>query len=296
MGRKRILVALVAAAALFGAVISGCNRDRGADMASAGGRRRQRTQQQQPQAQAIIAEGLAVRPAEVLSASARRMTPQRSARRRGQQYVPPPEPQQYAQAPLPRQPRQPSAYQMQSGPGYSAQGVPPVYNRTAVPLQAYPQEQREYRAAAYAPQYSQPRPSAYISEPYILVPSQTRPGFYDKVYEGRDGRALPPVPVVHPSPELTVARAQLQGSAPLTDRVVLPEMVIDVPLPTPESFPVPIPELEPMRYSGSAARPRRAAPVAVAPAPAVPVSVSQVPGITPLRGWVASPTTAMRTM
>ncbi len=270
MGRNRILITVLAAAALFGAAISGCNRNREPRLADASQRRGARPRSR---SRAETTEYAApVRPAEVLSASARRMAPMRRTARqpdrraqeqryagarareysqpvpyvRGRdlaQYEPLPEPVPVNELYAARTEgySRTQAYQTQSGPYYAASGASPVYNRTSVPA---------------APAVAQ---SAFISAPYTLEPSRTQPGMFEKVYEGNDGRGQPVPP--YASPELTVARAQLQGSAPLA-------RAIEVPLPTPDSFPVPIPELEPIRYSRAPAG-RPPVPVAMAPAPAL---------------------------
>ena len=320
MGHKRVIIALLAAAALFGAAISGCNRNREPRVASAGKPRQQR------QSRREVEDNAVVRPAEVLSASAQRTSSaQRTARRQNRpqpQYYRDAQPDQFQQLaayePLPEpipvselyktqqptttyayasEPTQPQAYQLQTGPYYASAGSPPVYNQTSVPAQTH------YAQASY-------QPSPYMSEPYTLQPSQTQPAYYEKVYDRQ------PVQVVHPTPELAMARAKLQGPALLIDQVIIAEEPIDVPLPTPESFHVPIPELEPMRYT-RASNNRR--PVAVAPIqqqqPA-PQQQQRQPGSygwaqytanagtatqeaqkSPNQvdqGWVSSPTTAMR--
>lgn len=283
MGRRNVVIAVLAAAALFGAAVSGCNGNRGQQhMADASGRGSRTTQSRQSRNE--IGPD-AARPAEVLSASAHRIAPVRTARRYDrreyaqEQYRPRSAPVPVVRSeqlahfePLPEpvpvnRLREPQAYQLQTGPGYAESGYAPVYNRTSVP-------------AARHPQYVQS--TAYISAPYTLEPSRTRPGAFEKVYENQEREPVR----VHPSPALTMAQAQLQGSAPLSDRVAVPGEapggMIEVPLPTPESFPVPVaaplPELEPVRYysRGSGAVP----PVAAVPA-AVP-------------GWIPSPVTAMR--
>ena len=299
MGHKRVIIALLAAAALFGAAISGCNRNREPRVASAGKPRRQR------QTRREVEDNAVVRPAEVLSASAHRNSPEpRTARRRNRpqpQYYRDAQPNQFQQLaayePLPepvpvselyttQQPTttyayaseysQPQAYQLQAGPYYASAGAPPVYNQTSVPTQS--------------------SATPYMSEPYTLQPSQTQPSYYEKVYDRQ------PVQIVHPTPELAMARAKLQGPALLIDQVMVAEDPVDVPLPTPESFHVPIPELEPIRYTHAAANRRPAVvPIAAAPvqqqqsAPQQQQPQLRQTGSNPVaQGWVSSPTTAMR--
>ncbi len=307
MRHKRILVAVAAAALLFGVGASGCNRNADTRVASASVR---------PSPSSAAASS---RPAEVLAASTHRAPTRRAPIARPQypalparaeaampmvngrqlaRFEPLPEPvpvnNAYASAypaqqqyyGMPAYPAQsgsayaaaPQAYQMQSGPAFASSGAAPVYNRTAVPGQA------PVLPVPPAPEYV--ASSGFISEPYVLVPSRTNPGFYDKVYDRPVAPRQPPYPpVANPAPDLVMARAQLQGSAPLSDRVVFPQAQASqtppntVPLPTPRSYSAPIPELQPIRYNGQTLPARRRA---------VPVA------LTPVEGWVASPATAMR--
>ncbi len=279
MGAKHVFAIALAAAALFGVAVSGCNRESDARMASTGNARRtgQSRAMRGQRARRAVETNSAVRPAEVLAGVAHRSRPGRSAARRFEPLPPAPAPRLD-----PRQERQLAAYEPLPEP---------------VPVHA---------AAS----------RAYVSEPYTLQPSRTDPSSYEKIY-------------AHPSPELAMARAQLQGSAPLTDQVLLTEQRVGVPVPTPESFPVPIPELEPSRYSRATDNAANSV-VATLPMPwqgrqpqplplppqtagdwaqqyaryanaALPSSPPQaqrpVPPADgqPLQGWVASPATAMRT-
>lgn len=257
MGTRRIFLTVLAAAALFGLAIPGCNRERDRRMADSGG--------------SAVGTGAATRPAEVLSSVVHRARPGRSGTR--------------GLAPLPPAPR-----------------LEPWEERQLAAYEPLP-EPVPMGAPAYA--YPHPRPQPYyapvpvssptLSEPYTLRPSRTDPSGYEKVYERSGSWPLP----AHSPPALTVARAQLQGSAPMGDPAWFTEQRTGVPLPTPESFPVPIPELEPMRYTragGSQAKPAVAAfpaPRQAQPLPPTPSPAAR-PQTRPLQGWVASPATAMR--
>ena len=280
MPNKKVILAVLAAALLFGVTVSGCNRNREPCVASLDTRHRQQ------RARRDLDSG-STRPAEVLSASVRR-TPQ---------------------------PRQTLDYQY-SQPvvnSYYPNGVQmaQVYEPLPepIPVEHLPQYRQQQAAYYNNPAYSSGGTYYAQSQPYYAQPYQQASGYVQTSY-------YEPIEVIHPTPELAMAKAQLQNPPVITPVYSQPVQTY-VPAPVVmEARPAPIPELEPVRYQRVAHRQVVSEPPPPAP---VPVMMSNVParseqrhaprndvqralaplsqtGAPPGQGWVSSPTTAMRTV
>ncbi len=272
MPSKRVILAIIAVALAFGAVVSGCNRDSETRMAQAG-RKSQKETAKKSWRRAMgeknrtdsradrrrgaddieLAQAPAVRPAEVLAATVRR--PQQ---RRGPAERPQPMYQQNYQ-PLP------VAIAM-------SQNLARVQEPLPEPIPVS--------------QYMQTRTAPYYST------SQVAPA---------------PQQVVHPSPELAMARAALEPvsfAAPVFAPRIQP--ISAVPPIEPQMFRAPIPELEPVRYQRVAAtgQPRQIPPLMSGSASARRDSLRPIaqetrgadesqPSLPRIQGWVPSPVTAM---
>lgn len=290
MPNKKVVLAALAAALLFGVVISGCNRNREPSVASA-----ERRQRQQQRTRRDLDTGT-TRPAEVLSASVRR-TPQP---RQTPDY-------QYSQPTV-----KPTVHSYYANGVQMAQVYEPLPEPIPVEhLPAYRQQQATYYASS-GTYYADGGSSYYAqqSQPYYAQPYQATSYAQTSYYE--------PIEVIHPSPELAMAKAQLQNPAVITPVYTQPMPQTYIPVPVVEARPAPIPELEPVRYQRVAQRQIYVEPPPPAP---VPVMMSAAPArhgqqslprndtqraLAPLssqsqqpvqsQGWVSSPTTAMRTM
>lgn len=275
MPNKQVALALVAAALLFGVAVSGCNRNRDTRVASLDKRHRQQRSRRD------IESGSTHRPAEVLSASVRRPTRRHNA----PDY-------QYNNT-------VPTATSYYQNGVQMAQVYEPLPEPIPVESLPYHQQPATYYATTY---YADGGAAPYTQgQPYYAQP-----------YQGSGYAYTGPIEVIVPTPELALAKAQLQSPPVITPVYTQPAPVY-TPAPTMmEARPAPIPELEPVRYQRVAARHY------VEPPPPVPVMMSTVPARyeranrpqndvqralaplaqvqpSPQQGWVSSPTTAMRT-
>lgn len=271
MPNRTVVLSILTAALLFGAAISGCNRNRDTCAAANAPRQERRTKNRD----VAYAGNRSVRPAEVLSASAYR--PQR--RPAARESLP------YVASPVSRP--QPAYYTQQ----YTTSGdLARVHEPLPEPVPVHEVFPNYPVAQTYqpAPYYSQP--AQYYQQPTPYYPQL--------------------VQMNHPSPELAMAQANLQPlPMPVPVTQMQPVQPVVVPTVRPDQFGAPIPELEPIRYHRVANNPPPApmpAPVPVmmssgsnrgrqgdsremqrALAPLPPPGGSS-------QEWVASPTTAMR--
>lgn len=256
---RYVVLAMLAAIVAAGVSISGCNRNRDNRLAS-------NTRKAQGTSARRTGEDRPVRPAEVLSASARRNNrPRRSPAATLQrlrtnqaiaysgQAVPAPAPIEY--------------YSPSASPS-PAPYVPPAPRYEY----AYVNEPLPEPVPLMSPVYTLPTPTAdsntFHSQPYYLEPvyspAAPSPVYQPAVYAMAEPAYVAPA---HQTPDLAWARAALEPMAmapaatprPAAKPVaypggfVNPEPTTPVCYPTPQGtevcYPVPIPELEPVRYS-----------------------------------------------
>lgn len=278
-----MILAIVGTALLFGVAISGCNRNRDTRSTASTRRPVKNTKRQERD----LAQAPTVRPAEVLAASVKR--PQR----RGP-----------------------------AGPGaqpYQQRRQPTMQHDYYQPLPVAAQTGYEL-ARAYEP-LPEPVPVASLynqsgmSEVYTLSDTGV-PMYQTENYAPAYGAYTQPAPyyepprVVHPSPELAMARATLPpppSAGPIYAQPAQPAAF--VPPIEPQMFHAPIPELEPVRYQRVA---QQQPPM---PLMSGPVRQQHVPQLAPIatqtnyetrraleplaqpapaaQGWIPSPATAM---
>lgn len=288
MPNKRVILAIVAVALVFGVVVSGCNRNRDTRMTQAGTRRQakepknRKENRRERERGRELAQAPAVRPAEVLASSVRR--PQQR-RRSG--------------APMARPVNMPaqSVYQQNYQPL-------PVVVATSYELA------RVHEPLPEPVPVSQLYPQTTYSQPYYQAQTYSAPS-YDVygatgVYSDPAPVYSEPIQIIHPSPELAMARASLEP-VPMAAPAYVPQNqpANIVPPIEPQMFRAPIPELEPVRYQRVAAKQSRQVPVLMSgPVPAwsspaqpevrrVTYETLPQPASAPTQGWVPSPTTAM---
>ncbi len=164
----------------------------------------------------------------------------------------------------------------------------PQRNRPAHPEMGQSPEPRAYGQAH--PAALSPRSSAELAR-YEPLPEPVPVA----VLYGTPQAHQPAAPVVHPSPELAMARAALANDYAVS--VPVPAAGFVVPPVEPYLFSAPIPELEPVRYHqrataqaqpGQSRNPRLSA---AAPAPRAQAPLAQPER--PPQSWVPSPATAM---
>lgn len=275
MANKRIIAAVVGAALLVGAVVSGCNRNR--DASAAKSRRPVKTT---PAVMSELAQASIARPAEVLAASVRRPARSRPApamrlaRRRAQASMY----RDYYQQPYP-----PAVLSPQSSAELARYEPLPE----PVPVsELYRQDVQ--RGAQYA---NAPYGGAQSGDAYS----------YAFIRDARNAQPRAPAQINH-SPELAMARAALTPVAIPPPAPAMPTMAetaarfsnFVVPPIEPNLFaaPAPIPELEPVRYQG--------APPQTPRLPRLVPQISQLPARQPAaakswtQGWVPSPTMSSR--
>lgn len=281
-----MILAIAGAALLFGVAISGCNRNRDA-RATASTRRPVKNTKRQERGDRDLAQAPTVRPAEVLAASVKRPQHRRGPAAPGRPYQQRPQPtmQRDYYQPLPvgsqsgyelAQAYEPLPEPVPVSALYNQSGVSEIYtlSDTGVPM---------YQTSGYAPSYG-----AYVQPAPVYEPAQ----------------------VIHPSPELAMARATLPpppAAGPVYAQPAQPAGF--VPPIEPQLFHAPIPELEPVRYQRVAQQqppmPLMSGPVQRIPQLA-PITTPQANydarrALEPLaqpapapQGWVPSPVTAMR--
>lgn len=281
MPSKKVILAILAIALAFGAVVSGCNRNRETRVAQAGKKRQTQTGNKRPSSskntakrggsrrgresvrEIELAQAPAVRPAEVLSATVRR--PRGPSAR--------PYPGQYQTQPIYQQNYQPL----------------PVY-ATSYDLAKVHEPLPEPIPVSQLYSYSQPQP-VYQPQPYAAPAVYAAPA-----------PAPEPAWVAYPSPELAMASAVLEpvsfaapayASQPAATTTFVPPI-------EPRMFQAPIPELDPVRYQRVAAGQAQQIPVLMSgpvpvPVPAWSASPQPVaqPAPTRIQGWIPSPATAM---
>jgi hypothetical protein len=272
MPSKRVILAIIAVALAFGVAVSGCNRNREPRMAQSGAKRQTKnaknSREKKPD-ERMLAQAPAVRPAEVLASSVRR----------------------------PQQRRSSSARSVNSQ-------LQPMYQQNYQPLPVYASSRDLARVHEPLPE---PVPVSQLYGQY----AQTQPAYQPQTYGAPTVYSSPviaPVPeparIVHPSPELAMARASLEP-VPFVAPAQVPQVqpVGFVPPIDPRMFSAPIPELEPVRYQRVAANQPRRVPVLMSgrPVPAWNASQQPVPQSSyeaqespaEIQGWVPSPATAM---
>ncbi len=279
---RYVVLAILAAMVATGVSISGCNRNRDNRLAS-------NTRRAQGTSARRTGEDRPVRPAEVLSASARRNNrPRRSPaatyeRIRANQAITSSAPAVSAPAPIKYYSPAPS----------SASYMPPAPRYEY----AYVNEPLPEPVPLMSPVYTLPTATAdnstFHSQPYYLEPvyspAAPAPVYQPAVYAMAKPAYVAPA---HQTPELAWARAALEPMAMVPAAAprqpakpvsypggfVNPEPITPVCYPTPQGtevcYPVPIPELEPVRYRRVATNwsaTGQTAPAAyVQPVPAIP--------------------------
>ncbi|MCC8167378.1 MAG: hypothetical protein LIQ31_14865 [Planctomycetes bacterium] len=251
---RYVVLAILAAMVATGVSISGCNRNRDNRLAS-------NTRRAQGTSARRTGEDRPVRPAEVLSASARRNNrPRRSPaatydRIRANQAITASAPAVPAPAPI----------------EYYSPSPAPVPVPAPRYEYAYVNEPLPEPVPVMSPVYTLPTTTAdggtFHSQPYYLEPvyspAAPAPVYQPAVYAMAEPAYVAPA---HQTPELAWARAALEPMAmapamPLRSAAkpvaypggfVNPEPITPVCYPTPQGtevcYPVPIPELEPVRY------------------------------------------------
>ncbi len=160
-----------------------------------------------------------------------------------------------------------------------------------------------YRPPVRAPQYQAPQyqqaPALAYAPNIRVVPIRDSVSQPVQAHPVRYVQPVPQPVVVHPTPELAMARASMPVPA-----YVAPAPTARQARPAPG--PAPIPELEPARYIASAPRYHAPQPVMMTARPAQPNRQEVQSALAPLpqpaqsrplppqQGWVASPATAMR--
>ncbi len=250
MPSARIIAAIMGAALLVGAVVSGCNRNR--DVSAANSRRP--AQNAVSDYSDLAQAPMVSRPAEVLAATVRRPQRNRPA------------------TPDTRRAVRETMYHDYYQPGYP-------------PASLSPQSAAEL--ARYEP----------LPEPVPVADLYGR----RNAYASQPARPAPIAPVVHPSPELAMARAALMREHPAPASVPAQSAGFVVPPIEPYLFSAPIPELEPVRYQRVAAQTRQRQSRSIHDVSAVtPAAGDARRALEPLgrpvpspQGWVPSPVTAM---